>query len=297
VASTGSLHGSACVPVSGRASGFTLIELLVVIAIIGILASMMMPSLGSAKQRAKIIQCVNNLRQMGIATQMYADDAQQRFPTDRVLQRDPVTGEVRNPSDWRPTAGALGGYDPMNNSLAAQFLPSARSRPLWSYIKPSQMFRCPDDRGQSILPCGSGDKFMPSNFRAAGNSYQYNTGPLTVLSGGGFRGLKSNTLTETIGGRAESWVSDPARFILLHEPPARIYGCLDSGPRWYQWHFSSAGPSEFVDPRNAPARFRSPIMFVDGHVKDHNFTRALTVDPYYPYEPSADWMWYKPADN
>ena len=38
-------------------------------------------------------------------------------------------------------------------------------------------------------------------------------------------------------------------------------------------------------------------MFVDGHVKDHNFTRALTVDPYYPYEPAADWMWYKPADN
>ena len=65
-----------------------------------------------------------------------------------------------------------------------------------------------------------------------------------LIWGGGFRGLKSNTLTETIGGRAESWVSDPSRFILLHEPPARIYGCVDSGPRWYQWHFSSAGPSE-----------------------------------------------------
>lgn len=275
-----------------RGAGFTLIELLVVIAIIGILASMMLPSLGGAKQRAKLIQCVNNLRQTGLAVQMYVDDARQHFPPDTVTQRDPNTGFPLSPTRTFETWSALGGYDPQPRELS-QFYPNARSRPLWDYIRPSRVFLCSDDRGQQILPCGSGTKATPSNFRAIGNSYQYNSGPLTLLAGGGFRELPPGVMRETIGGRPEGWVMEPSKFILMHEPPARIYGCLETGPRWYQWHFSSAGPSQFVDPRSAPAKFRSPILFTDGHVKDHNFTRALVTDPYFPYEATGEWRWYQ----
>jgi prepilin-type N-terminal cleavage/methylation domain-containing protein len=69
-------------PQRRRGAGFTLIELLVVVAIIAILAGLLLPALGNAKAKAQCIGCVSNLRQLGLAWQMYSQDNYDSLPAN-----------------------------------------------------------------------------------------------------------------------------------------------------------------------------------------------------------------------
>src|SRR5262245_18567581 len=100
--------------------GFTLIELLVVIAIIGILASMLLPALSNAKERAKGSQCSSNLKQIGLAARMIADDNRDTYfcmnrsgdlPNGGEWYLRPGSTVLRQPTSDSDSYWALGYYD------------------------------------------------------------------------------------------------------------------------------------------------------------------------------------------
>jgi len=95
-----SIPGDASSGRNGPSPAFTLIELLVVLAIIAILASLLLPVLGRARQKARQSACQSNLRQVGIALVLHQDENNGRFPDQRTLK----TGLGYRPwSDWPPS--------------------------------------------------------------------------------------------------------------------------------------------------------------------------------------------------
>lgn len=124
-----------------RKAGFTLIELLVVIAIIAILAAILLPVFAAARESARRAKCVSNLRQIVVATTMYADDYDGYLP----------------PFGAPGTVGA---------NLDCSWLREVH-RP---YLRSDLIFKCLSDAGHSSHPDTLGKGF----YTAKGTSYLYN---------------------------------------------------------------------------------------------------------------------------
>jgi prepilin-type N-terminal cleavage/methylation domain-containing protein/prepilin-type processing-associated H-X9-DG protein len=112
---------------SRRHRGFTLIELLVVIAIIAILAAMLLPALSMAKEKARSISCINNLKQIGTALVLYSDD----------------NADSLVPAEYDPRNGAKFKEGWATILFNGKYLPAQRAKTFYTIPDASSVFRCP----------------------------------------------------------------------------------------------------------------------------------------------------------
>ena len=252
-------------PDSVRRFGFTLIELLVVIAIIAILAAMLLPALGRAKQKAQGVYCMNNTKQMALAWIMYADDNNDK-PAPNVDSN--LAGTTANYACW--VAGWLtlntASTDNINKDMLINHDLFPFGAYLGSYIKNTAAFKCPADRSTATIFGVKQPRVRSlsmNNF--VGSPSRSNTGvsiPITNPQGTSkyppyqkLSRIISPTLTFVFLDEREDSINDGTFFTAVDKP-----GFLPDIPASY--HGGSGG-----------------FSFADGHSEVHKWTARWILQP------------------
>jgi prepilin-type N-terminal cleavage/methylation domain-containing protein/prepilin-type processing-associated H-X9-DG protein len=138
-----------------RRRGFTLIELLVVIAIIAILAAILFPVFARAREKARQTSCLSNLKQLGLALMMYAQDYDETYPAVAAVVFNGSSWETQVFSPWRPA--------------------------LEPYVKNTQVFYCPSKANRSGYTDNDNTDYCLNGYFACATTMGYFPSPAQAI--------------------------------------------------------------------------------------------------------------------